>query len=198
MAHLNVLPDFTYQLTWPTNCQEVHTFLKVSGPAQVWKVNMTWEINQKVKILHKIGSQLKKKKSPVNLVIMCRSQVLKRQHGDLKIQVWFYLALALYFNGDQKSNTVLPLLPWPIILHLGHFWKKCQHKWVSVADFTKAANLLSMSNQNLILLSERQVERDVRKKKKWYFIQLIRRKPKIILPFFPPLMVPYPGNWIPK
>lgn len=33
---------------------------------------------------------------------MYRSQVLKWQHGDLKIPLWFYLAQALYFNGDQK------------------------------------------------------------------------------------------------
>lgn len=60
-----------------------------------------------------------------------------------------------------------------------------------MADFTKPVNLPFTPNQNLILLAERQLKGHVREKKMWYLSQLIRRKPKAILPFFPPLTVSY-------
>lgn len=95
--------DFIYRLTWPRSCQKLHTFFKVSGQAQVWKINKTWEINQnKVSILYQRGIQRGKK--TVILVMTNRLQVCKWQPGDLKIPVCFFLIQTLYYNGDQKQK----------------------------------------------------------------------------------------------
>lgn len=120
------------------------------------------------------------------LLIKYRSQVLKWQHGDLKIPLWFYLAQALYFNGDQKpQNTALAYRT-----TFGSLLEEMPTQ-VSLSGWFYRMSKSPFYPKPKRNFTVRKAARKRCQKKKRYLIQLICRKLKAILLFFQPLMVSY-------